>query len=124
MVSKVTAEIFRAVKIMTAGGAKIDEMAKCLKISRATISRIKASETLEEYQTIQKDYQKKVRDAHKDDNPDKPDETEAKDDSKDQKQYDMVSNYQIGRMIELLKAQNELLTHISNKLAFVVEQLV
>lgn len=121
MAAKVSNEIFRAVKIMTAGGAKLDEMARCLNVSVATISRIKASETLDDYLNKQKDYQKKLRYKQTEDKSQDP---EIQNDSKDQKQYDMVSNYQIGRMIELLKAQNELLTHISNKLAFVVEQLV
>ena len=40
------------------------------------------------------------------------------------KPVNICSNYQMNRIIELLKSQNELLALLSNKLAFIVDELV
>ena len=52
MTTKMTAKLFRAVKLMTAGGATMQEIADYFTISTTTISRIRAAETFEEYCSI------------------------------------------------------------------------
>ena len=49
MKTKLTEKTFRAVKLMTAGGANIAEIAECFAISSSTVSRIRTSESYEDY---------------------------------------------------------------------------
>ena len=49
MKTKLNEKTFRAVKLMTAGGANIAEIAECFAISSSTVSRIRTSESYEDY---------------------------------------------------------------------------
>ena len=49
MKTKLTEKTFRAVKLMTAGGANIAEIAEFFDISSSTVSRIRTSESYEDY---------------------------------------------------------------------------
>lgn len=52
MKTKMTERIFRAVKIMTAGGGTVAEIANYFNISVTTVSRVRAAETFEEYRNM------------------------------------------------------------------------
>lgn len=137
MKTKVTAELFAVCKIMIKGGAKINEVADFLKIGHATVSRIKAAETFEEYQQIQAAYWCKTKQKEKakklaEEQEKKivqeqiviPETTEPEKEPVKEKHDPVVSNYQLNRMIERQEQMIELLKLISNKMAFIVEQLL
>ena len=52
MITKLTEKLFRAVKIMTAGGATAHEIADYFGISITTVNRVRGSESFEEYRTL------------------------------------------------------------------------
>lgn len=101
--SKVTEQMFTAVKRLTQGGATIQECGSILGISHATVSRIRASKTFEDFTQIHK--KEPAPEKHMaDKNP-------------------AASNYQIYQITQLLKEQNETLKLISSKVAFIVDEL-
>ena len=130
MATKVTQKIYDAVKVLFESGATYKEVADFFKFSVATANSIKASETYEEYKQIaiarsgkvraikakekakeeeQKQEEQRKQEAQKKSEP-KPDETRG--------------TIQIPFYItQEIRKQNELLTQISNKLAFIVEAL-
>ena len=128
--TKVTESLFNAVKILIENGATSAECAKYMKISTATVSVIRNSETYEEYKhnmhlisgSERKRKQKQAAaiaakakaDAQKT-------EIEPQAAPAENKQTIVVqaSHY----MLEEQKRTNELLTLISNKLAFIIDEL-
>ena len=114
---KIDLKTFKAVKTMLCGGATTEETAEFLEISQATVSRIRQSETWEEYhQIIAAMYAKQ----------------NALEKQKSQPVVESIpvpaptplnQAYLNNRVYELLKEQNEMLKLISNKMAFIVEQL-
>ena len=125
MKQKIDANMYNAVKTLLTAGSTATEIAQYLKISVATVRRIKVSETLEEYRhqmaAIQAEYQRR-KTAKKAPEPiSEPEPIAAPERAK--KADPVAYNYVNNRMLEELKAQNELLKLISNKLAFIVEQL-
>lgn len=108
--TKVTEQIFKAVKQLTAGGATINECANYFNIAHATVSRIRAAETFAEYTQSAR----------------KPSE-EKKD--PEVKKEDKVVNPTVVKleathyMMQELQKTNELLTGISAKLAAIVNDL-
>ena len=133
---KIDENMFWTVKTLTKGGATIPEIADFLKISTSTVSRIRASESLQEYKNQlaaialeikAKNAQKAAMKAAAKEivtatvsAPEKAPEKPEKPEKQDRTQYNYVNN----RVLEELKAQNELLKLISNKLCFIVEQLM
>ena len=135
---KIDENMFWTVKTLTKGGATIPEISDFLKISTSTVSRIRASESLQEYKNQlaaialeikARNQAKKASEKKHEENipapvtaPEKAPEKPAKDvqEKQDRTQYNYVNN----RVLEELKAQNELLKLISNKLCFIVEQLM
>ena len=125
--TKITKEIYECAKTLFKGGATTQEVANYLKIGISTAGRIKKSETLEEYKQIQalmvanwKGNKKKKAEQKADPKPEQKPET--KPEEKPQT-FNVSGQYTMNRMTELLKEQNEMLKIISNKLAFIVEQL-
>ena len=129
MKTKIDEKMFRAVKIMLNGGASTQEVVDYLQISAATTGRIRASETFEEYQAILAAMGAKIKayNAKK--------KAEAKQDEAEVKPVEqpaekppvaptlMNQAYLNNRVYELMKEQNELLKLLSNKLAYIVDQL-
>ena len=85
--AKITEQMFKAVKQLTEGGATIQEICNYFHISAATVSRIRASQTYEEYKhesavaylaVKAKREQKPKKPTETENNPTKPTETEAK----------------------------------------------
>ena len=110
----ITPQLFNAVKTLLAGGATQTEAAEYMGLSRPTVQRIAVSEDLEEYKSIT--YEKTAHyyasKNHKKEEP-----------PQEQKPNLLAGNYTLNRLYELMKEQNELLKCISNKLAFVVDEL-
>lgn len=135
MKKKLTQKEFIAVKVLLESGAGNAECSKYFKLSPATISRIKASENWDDYCQIlaaialaQKERRNKTRNEvvakekaiceQRTEQEVKPEPAKA-----NGSYHVMSSNYQVNRMIEELKIQNEHLKAISAKLAFIVEAL-
>lgn len=132
MKKTVDEKLFRAVKIMLQGGATYDEIEKFFGISSATITRIKRSESLQEYRqqaaAIQATYKAKAKAAKATEMAPKAPETAPV--SEPVKSIDPSGQRPITvqvqathYMMEELRKQNEILEGISRKLAYIVEQL-
>ena len=112
--NRLTENQFSAIKTLLKGGASQAEAAQYMKVSPNTAFWVNKAETFEEYTNMMAERHLSRKQAHKP-------EPALQDDK--QKGGTLSANYQMNRVIELLKAQNDLLTQISNKLAFIVEQL-
>ena len=127
MKTTVTPKIFDAVKLLLESGAKYEEVSKFFSISHSTIGRINKAQDFAEYKHMtsaavwmaKRDANKAKREQEKPE-PEKhePILTDMK-----QQGGTISANYQINRMYDLLKKQVEMLTLISNKLAFIVCEL-
>ncbi len=127
MKTVVTKEIFECAKILFKSGAKNQEVCRYLKLAPCTVTRIKQAETLEEYKQIQaaavanwKGNQKK-KEANETPKPE-TDEVQRKPENA-KPTNNLAGQYQMNRIIDLLREQNEIMKLLSNKLAFIVEQL-
>lgn len=120
MNKKVNETIFKAVKAMTAGGFSIDNIAEITQIAPATVSRIRKAVDLEDYhadiaQTARKNNEKKM--AKRADNmPHEPAGTQVMNPT-------VIRVEATHYMMEEMRKTNELLTTISAKLAFIVDEL-
>lgn len=107
MKQKVDKTVFDAVKAMTTGGATISDCGKFTGLAHATISRIRAVESFAQYlQTPVRKNKKAVAE--------QPEAVEHR-----QTVIVQASHY----MLKEQQKTNELLTAISNKLAFIVDEL-
>lgn len=137
--AKVTENKFKAVKILLASGATHNECADSMGLGVSTVGTINRSETYEEYRNatyIRSAYvRKKMREAAESANEDSQediapavDESEKEEQNKDQ-QTQIVEHRQTVTiqathyMMEEMRKTNELLALISNKLAFIVDEL-
>ena len=117
----INGRMFDAVKLMIESGSDPREIADFIKISLMTVNRIAKSQDFAEYRNIVAYLAINGRNSKK---------PEKKEPEKEPIITDMKlpggtisANYQINRMYEMLKKQTELLTLISNKLAFIVCEL-
>lgn len=103
---KITKGVFDAGKILIQNGATNAEIAKYLKVSVTVVTMFRQAETYEEYQNIMYEYSKgKVK--------------EKEPETMRQSVTIQATHY----MQKELEKTNELLTLISNKLAFIVDEL-
>lgn len=122
MKKKIDQKTFSAVKTLTAGGATIQEIVDYLGVCSAVVSRIRSAETFEEYRQMLAARALAYKEKHK--------KQEAKPEVKPEKQEEkpmaitmLPEYYRNNQALQLLREQNEYLKLISNKLAFIVEQL-
>ena len=122
---KVTKALFEAGKILINGGATNGEVEKFLKVSRDVVTMFRQAETYEEYQALmweksQKNKQKQVA------------AMKAKEEQKQETKTVDVPAAEVNRVVTVqlshyvmteIQKQNELLTGISNKLAFIIDEL-
>lgn len=136
---KVTKGIFEAIKMLTKGGASIDECVEYMGVSHATVSRVRAAENYEDFLQSrrlaaiavkrerelkeQQEQQKKEREKQQEKPAEKPVEQPAQPVPQVIEHRQTVTVQATHFMMEELKQQNELLRAISNKLAYIVEQL-
>jgi DeoR/GlpR family transcriptional regulator of sugar metabolism len=129
---KLTESTYKAVKIMLNGGATIDEVVEYLKLSSSTVRRIRATQNYEEYaeERRAKAYmQSKAIAARKAEAAKKAEETKQEELKPAEAPAQVVEHRQSVTVIanhymaEQLQKQTELLTLISNKLAFIIDQL-
>lgn len=119
---KITKEIYTAVKFMLKGNASTRETAESLGISINSVNRIRNSEAYNEYienaryggsARYRKDVKNKLKEA----------ETAKPVEDLKQPGGTLSGNYQINRIFEQQKQTNDLLKLISDKLAYIVQQL-
>ena len=148
--SKVTESVFNAIRTLLKGGANLEECSEYMKVSTSTVSLIKKSETYEEYKSncylTSAAYRKRMAamKAKEEQEKKKLIEENKKKAEKIAKEVGAVPASEMVKqnqpvqvvehrqtiqitathyMMEELKKANELLTLISNKLAFVVDEL-
>lgn len=133
--TKMTKSKFNAAKILFQSGAIIQEVADAIGISKGTAGIVKHSETFEEYQhkisvksaayrmklSAQKEKELQEKQEAERLEEERPAEPEKEQPVVEHRQTVVVqaSHY----MLEEQKKTNELLTAISNKLAFIVDEL-
>jgi len=128
MAKKMDKNLFWAIKTMLKGGATIQETAEYFQISKASVSRAKASETLEEYRSIIAAMNARNR-TKKAPETDKTATETAPAPAAEEKPVQVVEHRQTVQiqathfMMQEQRKTNELLELISRKLAFIVEQL-
>ena len=131
MKTKLNEKTFRAVKLMTAGGATMAEIEEYFEISGSTVSRIRASESYEDYCALrsaeydQRKQQKaeKARKAAEQETPAAAPQTFAAPQPQVVEHRQTVTIQATHYMMQEMKKTNELLELISRKLTFIVDQL-
>ena len=125
---KVTKGVFEAVKILLQGGASVKEICKYLNLSDYTIYVIKNVETYEEYEQhvaekiAKSNAARAIKQKQAQENKSEaPVETKAATQVVEHRQTVVVQATHY--MMEEMKKTNELLTTISAKLAFIVDEL-
>lgn len=121
---KITQNIFNCVKRLIQSGAPAKEIAEYMGISAVTVYRIRDAETLEEYQHITMERSRAVHAKQKENKApaeQEPQETEPQTQVVEHRQsVTIVANHY---MAEQLQKQTELLTLISNKMAYIMEMM-
>ena len=136
MATKMTDKLFRAVKIMIAGGATSTEISEYFNISLSSISRVRQAESFQEYRAMQAATYGKRKPAK---TQDAPKQSEQLNPAAQQnppmqqpapaQQPQVVEHRQTVTiqathyMMQEMKRTNELLELISRKMAFIVDQL-
>jgi hypothetical protein len=111
--NKMTESHYNAIKILLENGASIDEAAKYMKCHRNTVLRINKSESFEEYTQIVTEINAKRNQV-----------AAIKAKQEEQKPQGQTVTIQANfLMMEEMRKTNELLKLISNKLAFIVDEL-
>ena len=105
----VTESVFKGIKFMLRGGATVNDILASYPVSMDTIRRIRKVNTFDEYLENQR---KKAQ-------HNEPEKVEPL----KQQGGTLSAGYQINRIYEALKEQNEILRLLSNKVAFIVDEL-
>lgn len=105
-----TEQAFKAIKLMQKGGATVKDILEYYAVSVDTLRRIRRVDTFAEYIANQR--------AHN-----APKEPQEKVEPLKQVGGQLSSGYQMNRIYEALKEQNEILKLLSNKVAFIVDEL-
>ncbi len=116
--NQVTQSMFNCVKRLIESGAPVDEICEYMNISPTTVGRIKRAESLEEYKSMTYVSVRAAR-ANKSPEPEPAPQVQEVI-HKHEQSVTLVANHY---MAEELRKQTELLTLISNKLAFIVDEL-
>lgn len=124
---KITKGIFDAAKLLMENGANNTEVSKYLKVSMDVVSMFRKSETYEDYQTAMFEYSQKMRK--------RAAAIKAKETPKEEPPQIVAPPPQIvehrqtvtvqatWQMTQEMQKTNELLRQISNKLAYIVDEL-
>ena len=142
MATKMTDKLFRAVKIMIAGGATSTEISEYFNISLSSISRVRQAESFQEYRVMQAATYGKRKPAKTQDAPKQSEvvipaaqqnpmaqQNQAVQQPAPAQQPQVVEHRQTVTiqathyMMQEMKKTNELLELISRKMAFIVDQL-
>ena len=126
--TKITPGIFSAAKLLIENGANNTEVSKYLKVSMDVVAMFRKAETYEEYQSLMYQYSQEMRkrqaaikakEQEKEQAKAEPPQTTCKPEEINRVVTVQLSHY----VMSELQKQNELLTGISNKLAFIIDEL-
>ena len=130
---KVTEAKFKTIKTLVNSGMPYAQIQESIGVSKVVIGAVKQSDTYEDYKhrmyTMSGSYRRKMAEKKKEEEQltvKAGDIAKAVEKEKPQTESTttmMISGYQVNRIIEQLTKQNEILTLISNKLAFIVDEL-
>lgn len=127
MVRKMDEKLFKAIKIMTAGGATIPEISEYFDVSPATCSRVRAAESFQEYKNMMAAMACKRKPQEKAEKPQEQPEEKPQEPQEPPVQVvehrQNVTLHATHYMECELKKQTEILELISRKLSFIVDQL-
>lgn len=127
--TKITKGIFDAAKLLIENGANNTEVAKYLKVSNDVVAMFRKSETYEEYQTLMYEYSQKMRkraaaikakETPKEEPPQIVAQTTPPQIVEHRQTVTVQATWQ---MTQEMQKTNELLKSISNKLAYIVDEL-
>ena len=122
---RITENIYNAVKMILKGGATAQETADAMGISTNSVYRINKCGTYAEYVNLAyMNGSARYREATKEETEQKA-EQKAEQIAEPMKQQGgtLSAGYQMNRIYEALKEQNEILRLLSNKVAFIVDEL-
>lgn len=122
---RITENIYNAVKMILKGGATAQETADAMGISTNSVYRINKSGTYSEYVNLAyMNGSARYRATTKEETEPKA-EPKAEPIAEPLKQQGgtLSTGYQMNRIFEALKEQNEILRLLSNKVAFIVDEL-
>jgi len=137
---KVTEKKFKAIKILLESGETYENIAESMGVSKRVVGVVRSSETFEEYRhkiylssptyrkkrdaALKAEQERKEREAAEKVNEEQPPAPEEKKPEPQVVEHRQVVTVQATHyMMEEMKKTNELLTLISNKLAFIVDEL-
>lgn len=105
----ITESVFKGIKFMLRGGATVNDIRASYPVSIDTIRRIRKVNTFAEY----------LENQRRNTQRNEPEKVEPL----KQQGGTLSAGYQINRIYEALKEQNEILRLLSNKVAFIVDEL-
>ena len=126
---KITKGIFDAAKLLIENGANNTEVAKYLKVSNDVVTMFRKAETYEEYQTLMYEYSLKLRQRAAAIKAKETPKEEPKPETPQTPPPQIVEHRQTvtvqatWQMTQEMQKTNELLKQISNKLAYIVDEL-
>lgn len=122
---RITENIYNAVKMILKGGATAQETAKAMGISTNSVYRINKCGTYEEYVNLaHMNGSARYREGTKQETEQKTEQkAEAIAEPVKQQGGTLSAGYQLNRIYDALKEQNEILRSLSNKVAFIVDEL-
>lgn len=127
MRTKITPNVYKNIHVMCKSGMTRKDIAEVFNLNRITVGKVLMSESLDDYRS-QNTWKQNRKSVGKNQSvPVKvPEHTEEKAPPITDMKLPggtLSANYQFSRMVELLKNQNELLTLISKKLAYIIDEL-
>ena len=130
--TKITESIYKAIKMLLKSGATHPECAEYMNVSLTSVGRVARSEDYEDYKNGINAYYygkkmaaKKAEEAKKEEEAKKAEEKKLPPQSSPivLPQHKPINGEDSYQLVRLMKEQNELLKIISNKMAFIVDEL-
>lgn len=120
--TRITENIYNAVKLILRGGAKMTEAAEAMGISVNSVHRINKANSYNEYVNMAyMNGSARYREQEKKEKEEQQETPQAE--TLKLPGGQLSSGYQLNRIYEALKEQNELLKLLSNKVAYIVDEL-
>lgn len=106
-------QTFNTIKLMLKGGATPEQIRVFKPISRETLRRVVRTESYTEYRELQEKYA----------NSSAKNILQRNEANQEPASKALSDNYQMNRIYEALKRQNEILELLTNKVSFIVDEL-
>lgn len=120
MRKRMTEIMYKAIKMMLKGGAKLEQIREVYPVSKETLRRINRTVSFEEYRQMQENYSARSA-ANLAKREEQPQETPKTPELPNQISIDDLQKD--SETVELLKDQNDLLRRLVNDVAFLISEL-